>query len=245
MHGSSWRAIITVQKQATFDQINSRIALAEKQLFDSFYADSFPCNLQKFSEALELHVSKVKNRATLQLRYSLPTKYTAEKPTSIQKAAAEPRAIAANTAMFQFCKDELYQWAVNLWLDIHSNLGNTSLDNLYQEAFNVLATIPDLDITHIQKRLSRQDLIVDAESILESTFTQAPDKVVIKEPSAIPYLLKKFRGQWMQFIFLFSFFSILGIAGRRQIMRNITAPVVSLFHRAPLITGLIPKFCPN
>jgi len=121
---------------------------------------------------------------------------------------------------------------------IQSNQTNSSLEKLHDGMVSALMQVSCLETDNIQRKRLRQNLVIDVKSTFDSAFTQVADEIFIKEPSAPSYLMKKIRSQWMQFIFLFSFFSILGIAGRRQIMRNIMAPVISLFNKAPIISSL-------
>ena len=232
---------ISFQEKIFFDQIEDYLISAEKQLFDDLYADSFPCKLQLFSEQLKPAIHKFEHRKILQLRHDSPLNVNS-KATSLDEQpspdCSSPQTINANDAMLAFCKLELYQWSQNLWLKVRSNPINGGIAHLHKEILLALESVSWLDVSQIKKKLNCQDLEIDIDAIFNNDFAQVPDEVLIKEPSAFPYLVRKFRSQGMQFIYLFSFFSILGIAGRRQIMRNLMAPIINLFGRAPLFSGL-------
>ena len=118
-------------------------------------------------------------------------------------------------------------------------MASGGLKSLHDKVFTALELISIKELSTIKEQYDTRALDLHVLSNSSQQFTQAPDEIVIKEPSAISYLMKKVRSQWMQFIFLFSFFSILGIAGRRQIMRNLMSPIISLFGKAPIISGLV------
>jgi len=231
---------LSTHRERTFEAIQAYIANAEKRLFDDFYADSFPCKLQDFAQRIKPEISKLEGKTVLQLRYPL-LHHTASKniphPSQPPESSSPVESLPANTAMLQFCQEELTQWAHNVWLHVGKNLGENSLQALHSTILETLSGASMLNSDSLCQNLSPAALELDTSTIFDDNFTQINDQTVIKESSAIAYLLKKVRSQWMQFIFLFSFFSILGIAGRRQIMRHLMSPVINAFKASPIIVG--------
>jgi pSer/pThr/pTyr-binding forkhead associated (FHA) protein/cell division protein FtsL len=231
---------ISSRKKDTFKAIDEYFTLSKANFFSIYYADSLPCKLKLFSLCLKSSIAKKNNKKQLRLILTLMSKYKSDKELQVQNAIhSYSTALTANEAMLDFCKEEVYQWADNIWSDIYSDLGAMSLEILHHEIIDILSEVPHIDIDYIQKSLSYQDFIIDCETAFADNFSPISDEITIKEVSAISYFLKKVRTQWMQFIFLFSFFSMLGIAGRRQIMQNIMAPVINLFAKAPMLSSLV------
>lgn len=237
--------LIKFQTETFFRQAESYLNQAEKAdstFFDELCVDSLSYKMQVFSRSLIPHVSKQGNKKLLQLKYvSSNNQLLAPQPEQreVPKGETPSRAIDANTAMLNFCEYELYLWAKKVWHEIYLNSANGGLKNLHDKVFTALELISIKELSAVREQYDIHALDLHVLSNHSQKFTQAPDEIVIKEPSAISYLMKKVRSQWMQFIFLFSFFSILGIAGRRQIMRNLMAPLISIFGKAPIISGLV------
>lgn len=251
---------IKSRQEAFFKQAENYLTQAEKvdyTFFDELCVDSLACKMQAFAQILKPHVSKRGNKKLLQLRYvstvhpdpelqstdpsgspsGSPSGNPAE-PDPGSPKAGKSRAIAANAAMLNFCEYELYTWAQKLWAEIYSELAGGGIQKLYCDILEALAPISSRDLSPLKDAQEFQTLVLQTLPNSEQKFIQVSDEIVIKEPSAASYLMKKIRSQWMQFIFLFSFFSILGIAGRRQIMRNLMAPLINLFHQAPIISSV-------
>jgi hypothetical protein len=233
--------IIKSRKDAFFGQVEGYLDQQEKMFMDELYANSLPCKLQAFSQELKPYVNKAKKRKVLKLQYASRVDLQLDVTEPSKESSDHRKAykmLDANTAMLDFCNFELYKWMQKLWCEFSSSLAGGGIQNLYHEIFSALDSLP----SDAPKNKSRKYEFLTSEifsvSNFENLFTQVADEIMIKEPSAFAYLMKKIRSQWMQFIFLFSFFSILGIAGRRQIMRNIMAPIISLFNKAPVISSL-------
>ncbi|PSN13164.1 hypothetical protein C7293_17070 [filamentous cyanobacterium CCT1] len=236
--------LIKSQSEAFFKQAENYLNQAEKAdntFFDELCVDSLSYKMQVFSRLLTPHVSKRGNKKLLQLKYvSANSQLLEPQPEQRDTFRSEPsKVIDANTAMLNFCEYELYLWAKKVWHEIYLNLASGGLKSLHDKVFTALELISIKELSAIKEQYDICALDLHVLSNSSQQFTQAPDETVIKEPSALSYLMKKVRSQWMQFIFLFSFFSILGIAGRRQIMRNLMSPIISLFGKAPIISGLV------
>lgn len=237
--------LIKSQSEAFFKQAEGYLNQAEKvdsTFFDELCVDSLSYKIQVFSRSLTPQVRKHGNKKLLQLNYvSTNNPFLAPQPEheGIPNGETPSKVLDANTAMLNYCEYELYLWAKKVWHEIYLSLASGGLSSLHDKVFKVLELISISDLSTIRKQYDTYALDLCGLSNTSQKFTQAPDEIVIKEPSAVSYLMKKIRSQWMQFIFLFSFFSILGIAGRRQIMRNLMTPIVSLFGKAPIISGLV------
>ena len=228
--------LVKSQKDIFWGQVEGYLEQSEKIFLDELYANSFPCKIQAFSQQLKPYVDKRRNKKILQLQYTSSFQRESDGNSNGEKF---PRIIDANLAMLNFCEYELYAWVQRLWQEICSNLAYGGIKNLYDQIFQSLTPLScDTGLVNPETyEFLTLEIAVTCRS--DHPFTQVPTEIIIKEPSAFAYLMKKVRSQWMQFIFLFSFFSILGIAGRRQIMRNIMAPVIGLFNKAPILSSLV------
>lgn len=237
--------LIKSQSDVFFKQAESYLNQAEKvngTFFDELCVDSLSYKMQVFSRSLTFQVSKHGNKKLLRLKYvSTSNQLLAAQSEQREASKGEtpPKVIDANIAMLNFCEYELYLWSKEVWHEIYSDLASGGLRSLHNKIFTALELFPIKELSTIKEQYDAHALDLHGLSSPSEKFTQAPEEVVIKEPSAISYLMKKIRSQWMQFIFLFSFFSILGIAGRRQIMRNLMAPIINIFDKAPIISGLL------
>lgn len=230
----------TFSKQA--ESYLKQVEKADNAFFDELCVDSLFNKMHIFSHSLVPHISKHGNKKVLRLKYVSPNSQCSEphpRQGSESKHDKSSRVIDANVAMLSFCEYELYQWIKDLWHEIYFTLANEGLKGLHDNIFEALTIISSKELSTAREQYDTHALDLSELPCLSQRFTQAPNEVMIKEPSAISYLMKKIRNQWMQFIFLFSFFSILGIAGRRQIMRNLMSPIISILGKAPIISSLV------
>ncbi|MGJ3247304.1 MAG: hypothetical protein ACFE0I_14680 [Elainellaceae cyanobacterium] len=131
-------------------------------------------------------------------------------------------------------------WVNREWEQICGTYFQGGIQGLVDRIFEAFDSIAYLNLDQWTNSSFQPQTAIAYQDIFDENFTKPTDETAFQEPSPVSYILKKIRSQWMQFIFLFSFFSVLGIAGRRQIMRHITAPLVTGFKASPWIsTGIL------
>lgn len=225
------------EKGVLFKQAKEKLRQSKVDLLDDYLENSIPYKIRRFVDQLKPHVVKQRGRKYIQLRFStievVEPKGAKRKP--LKPETVEEKSIDANTALMSFCRSELSWWADEEWemLCLDSRNG---LRGLLQKAYEALHSIPSVNLN---RSLFQPQQSIDNQTIFEEAFAMPLTENRYQEASPIVYMLKKIRSQWMQFIFLFSFFSVLGIAGRRQIMRHISAPIVNAFKTSPYISMVV------
>ncbi|NJL35732.1 MAG: FHA domain-containing protein [Leptolyngbyaceae cyanobacterium SM1_4_3] len=223
-------------KGVFFKRAKDKLKQSKVDLLDDYLENSISYKIRRFVDQLTPHVVKQRGRKYIQLRFStievVESKGAKRKP--LKPETVEEKIIDANTALMNFCRSELSWWADEEWE--MCLCPQTGLRGLLQKAYEALHSIPSVNLN---RSLFQPEQTIDNQSIFEEAFAMPLSESRYQEASPIAYMLKKIRSQWMQFIFMFSFFSVLGIAGRRQIMQHISAPVVNAFKASPYISSVV------
>ncbi len=227
-------------KGSFFRQARENLKQSKVDFLDEYLENSITCKLRSFVDRLKPRVTKRDGRKYIHLEFSVP-------PTSEQnrlkhkklKPGIEDKTIDANTALMHFCRSNLSLWATQEWNRLCTTYVRNGLIGLFQRAYETLSSVPALKLSGLDHSLFQINYIVDSQSIFQEAIAIPSCVSRYQEVSPISYILKTIRGQWMQFIFMFSLFSILGIAGRRQIMQHLTQPIVSAFKSSPWISTLV------
>lgn len=228
---------IQEEKTAFFKQAKDKLKQSKTDLLDDYLENSISYKIRRFVDQLKPHVVKQRGRKYIQLRFStievVESKGAKRKP--LKPETVEEKSIDANTALMNFCRSELSWWADEEWemLCLDSQNG---LRGLLQKAYEALHSIPSVSLNC---SLFQPESSIDNQTVFEEAFAMPVSESRYQEASPVVYMLKKVRSQWMQFIFMFSFFSVLGIAGRRQIMQHISAPIVNAFKASPYIATVV------
>lgn len=231
--------VIEKDHKLFFEQAHERLKPVKTELMNNHLRDSISSKIKRFSDQLKPVVIKHNRKRILQLRYKLPKTLVSLDSPQLGFAQVAERSIDANTALLYFCQTELGQWVNQEWNDICSKQGGGGIQSLATRMFDLLASIPNINLSSCCHSSFQPRRAIAYQEVFDEKFTQAKDETPFQEPSPVSYTLKKIRSQWMQFIFLFSFISIMGIAGRRQIMRYITAPIVAAFNAHPWIASVL------
>ncbi|MGJ3253943.1 MAG: FHA domain-containing protein, partial [Elainellaceae cyanobacterium] len=232
--------VIEKDHKLFFEQAHERLKPVKTELMNNHLRDSISSKIKRFSDQLKPVVIKHNRKRILQLRYKLPKALVSldSHRLGFAQTTAE-HSIDANTALLHFCQTELGQWVNQEWNDICRKQGGGGIHSLATRMFDLLASIPNINLSSCCHSSVQPRRAIAYQEVFNEKFTQAKDETPFQEPSPVSYTLKKIRSQWMQFIFLFSFISIMGIAGRRQIMRYITAPIVAAFNAHPWIVSAL------
>ncbi|MBD2000123.1 FHA domain-containing protein [Leptolyngbya sp. FACHB-541] len=224
-------------KAIFFKQTKDKLKQSKVDLLDDYLENSISCKIRRFLDQLKPNVVKYRGRKYIQLRFStievVESKRAKRKP--LKPETVEEKTIDANTALMNFCRSELSWWSDEQW-EILCLCPQSSLRELLQRAYEMLHSIPSVNLN---RSLFQPEQSIDNRAVFEEAFAMPLSESRYQEASPIVYMLKKIRGQWMQFIFMFSFFSVLGIAGRRQIMQHISAPIVNAFKASPYISTIV------
>ena len=225
-----------------FEKAKDNLKSSKMDLLDDYLEDSISCRIHNFLYQLKVAVNKRGSRKFIQLVF--PVKTGIKQPSNRRKKAKQVRVeeafIDANTAVMNFCSQELSLWLDAEWDRLCCSYAQGGLQGLVQKIHQTLSSISSLNLDSSQYSSYQPGQMRDYQAVFGENFTRPPDESLLKEASPVGHILKKIRSQWMQFIFLFSFLSILGIAGgRRQIMRRLTAPIVGAFKTYPEISILI------
>jgi len=228
---------IQEEKAAFFKQAKDKLKQSKTDLLDDYLENSISYKIRRFVDQLKPHVVKQRGRKYIQLRFStievVESKGAKRKP--LKPETVEEKSIDANTALMNFCRSELSWWADEEWEILCLDFQN-GLRRLLQKAYEALHSIPSVSLN---RSLFQPESSLSNQTVFEEAFAMPVSESRYQEASPVVYMLKKIRSQWMQFIFMFSFLSVLGIAGRRQIMQHISAPIVNAFKASPYIATVV------
>jgi pSer/pThr/pTyr-binding forkhead associated (FHA) protein len=228
---------IQEDKGMFFKQAKDKLKQSKVDLLDDYLENSISYKIRRFVDQLKPHVVKQRGRKYIQLRFStievVESKGAKRKP--LKPETVGEKSIDANTALMNFCRSELSWWADEEW-EILCLCSQNGLRGLLRRAYEALHSIPSVNLN---RSLFQPEQSINNQTVFEEAFAMPLSEGRYQEASPVVYMLKKIRSQWMQFIFLFSFFSVLGIAGRRQIMQHISAPIVNAFKVSPYISTAI------
>ncbi|MDX2211731.1 MAG: FHA domain-containing protein [Oculatellaceae cyanobacterium bins.114] len=238
-----------------FKQMRERLPQAKSRLLDDYLESSILNRIQQFVHRLQACVVQQHGKKLLQLKPPASTAMSAmpkrakirrrksrlvvfQTRSQVQREmAAPPPDNDANTALICFCRNELTQWADQEWREflMGNDIKNT------KGAVDLLEDLRAVLTSHGESLddLSLQITSPDYTPVFDEIFTKPLDSTRYQEPHPFFHILKKVRNQWMQFLFMFSFLSVLGIAGRKQIMQHLTAPIAVAFHAAPWIASVV------
>ncbi len=227
---------INDDKAGFFKQAKAKLSQSRANLLDEYLSESLTSKISEAVDKLKSQVIKKEGCKYIELR-AIVTKQVTER-RGVKSSKSKEKIIDANTALIDLCRSELSQWANEEWERICTQYTEGGLKGILQRNSETLSSIPGLNLSHsaLQPRQT-----IDFQEIFASSLKKPACETRYQEVSPLFYLLKKVRSQWMQFMFLFSFLSVLGIAGgggRRQLMRSITQPIRGAFHNAPLVSFL-------
>jgi hypothetical protein len=154
------------------------------------------------------------------------------------KCDSQERTIDANTALLNFCYSELTCWIDREWEYLWRSPVHHNLEGLWQRGYDLLNSTSSLNSPYFSSIVLQPAPPINHQLTVDETFAKAVCETRHQEPSPVVHILKKIRSQWMQFIFIFSLFSILGIAGRRQMMQYLTAPIITTLKAYPFPSTL-------
>jgi hypothetical protein len=225
------------EKATFFKQAKDKLKQSKVDLLDDYLENSISYKIRRFVDQLKPHIVKYRGRKYIQLRFStievVEPKGAKRKP--LKPETVEERAIDANTALMNFCRSELSWWADEEWEMLCLSPQN-SLRELLKKAYEMLHSMPSVDLN---RSLFQPEQSIDSQTIFEEAFAMPLSESRYREASPMVYMLKKIRSQWMQFIFMFSFLSMVGVASRRQIMQHILAPIVNAFKVSPYVSTVV------
>ncbi|MBW4490638.1 MAG: FHA domain-containing protein [Trichocoleus desertorum ATA4-8-CV12] len=219
-----------------FKQAKAKLSQSRANLLDEYLSESLTSKIGEAVDKLKSQVIKKEGCKYIELR-AIVTKQVTER-RGIKSSKSKEKIVDANTALIDLCRSELSQWANEEWERICTQYTEGGLKGILQRNYETLSSIPGLNLSHsaLQPRQT-----IDFQEIFASSLKKPACETRYQEVSPLFYLLKKVRSQWMQFMFLFSFLSVLGIAGgggRRQLMQSITQPIREAFQNSPLVSFL-------
>ncbi|MBD1935653.1 MULTISPECIES: FHA domain-containing protein [Cyanophyceae] len=217
-----------------FKQAKAKLSQSRANLLDEYLSESLTSKISEAVDKLKSQVIKKEGCKYIELR-AIVTKQVTER-RGVKSSKPKEKIVDANTALIDLCRAELSQWANEEWERICTRYNQGGLKGLFQKNYQALSSIPALDLSYsaLQPRQT-----IDLQEIFASSLKKPSCETRYQEVSPLFYLLKKVRSQWMQFMFMFSFLSVLGIAGgRRQIIQKLTQPIGGAFQNAPLISFL-------
>jgi hypothetical protein len=232
-----------------FKQIRERLLQSKTRLLDDFLENSILNQIQQFVQRLQPCIVQQGGKKFLELKpaivpaASLSDKRAKSRRKRFRLAAFQSAPIPTaatisdcdvNTALLHFCRRELIQWADQEWERFLFGDRTKGFIELLENLKAILASQENgLEINILPPTLP------DYTPLFDEGFTRPSTSTRYQEAHPFFHILKKVRNQWMQFLFLFSFLSVLGIAGRKQIMQHLTAPIAVAFHTSPWIASLI------
>ncbi|NJO73000.1 MAG: FHA domain-containing protein [Leptolyngbyaceae cyanobacterium RM1_406_9] len=224
-------------KATFFKQAKDKLKQSKVDLLDDYLENSISYKIRRFVDQLKPHIVKYRGRKYIQLRFSTieVVEPKGAKRKLLKPETVEEKAIDANTALMNFCRSELSWWADEEW-EILCLSPQNSLRELLKKAYEMLHSVPSVDLN---RSLFQPEQNIDNQTIFEEAFAMPLSESRYREASPMVYMLKKIRSQWMQFIFMFSFLSMVGVASRRQIMQHILAPVVNAFKASPYVSTVV------
>ncbi|MBD2103977.1 FHA domain-containing protein [Leptolyngbya sp. FACHB-261] len=230
---------INADKSLFFRQAREVLKQSKVDLLDEYLENSISCKIRRFADRLKPCVTKRNRRKYLHLEFLVPSVIEQSESEHKRKLEIEGQVLDANTALMRFCRSRLSFWSNQEWQRLCTTYVQGGLVGLFQRTYNTLSSIPSLDLNHLDPSLFQPSHNIDDPSIFQEAIAVPACGNRYQEVSPVSYIFKTIRGQWMQFIFMFSLFSILGIAGRRQIMQHLTAPIISAFKSSPWISALL------
>jgi hypothetical protein len=227
-------------KNSVFKQAKDTLKQVKADLLYEGLETSISYQLRRAVAKLKPYVTQQNGRKHIELKFSEIKPISSDSYQRQGVKSARPhRLIDANVMLMEFCRIELSNWAAEEWRRICQDDVHGGIAGFCYRAHEILNSIPHLELKHLSQSLFQLKDPTNQQAVFSEAFAKPPSGSDYQEPSPVIYVLKKVRSQRMQFIFLFSFFSILGIAGRRQIMRYLTAPIIAVFQRSPIISWLI------
>jgi FHA domain len=223
-----------------FQKAHERLKTLKNEVTDDYLRDSISSQIKRFSDQLKPVIIKRGRKKLLQIRYVLPSSEIEAhfSQTDLAQSAGE-KSINANIALMHFCQTKLGLWVEREWDHVCNHQAEGGIRGLADRMVAAFTAISHFHLDFCIQSSFQPRLAIAYHTVFNENFTQPIDETPFQEPSPVSYTLKKIRSQWMQFIFLFSFVSILGIAGRRQIMHYITDPIVAAFSVSPWISSAL------
>ena len=227
---------VTADEVGLFKEIKARINQSKASLLDEYLIESIPCKLSEAVDKLEPCVTKQGGVKYIQLTTRL-TQPTTERRVSRSRNSKKEKVVDANTAIVELCRSELNQWVTEEWYRICTFYAEGGLKEFFHQTYQKLSLVPALNASAIALHPSST---IDLQNVFPDSIKKPPCESRYQGVSPVFFILKKVRSQWMQFMFLFSFLSVLGIAGgRRQVIRKLTQPIHGAFSSAPLVSCII------
>jgi pSer/pThr/pTyr-binding forkhead associated (FHA) protein len=218
-----------------FKQTKAKLNQSKASLIDEYITESIISKISEAVEGLKPHVTKQEGSKFIELKATVTKSVTQRRGSKNSKP--KEKTIDANTAIIDLCRTELSQWASEEWERICTFYAQGGLKGVFQKTYRTLNAIPSLNLSNFSWQ---PNPTIDIQEVFPTSIKKPPCETRYQAVSPVFFILKRIRSQWMQFMFLFSFLSVLGIAGgRRQVIQKITQPIHGVFESAPLIALMV------